>query len=182
MMDKSKWGVHKAHCCYIHGCKYGDPECPVVNGLTKQDHLCWDCVNPDIEDEPYTMEEIEKLLATKSKRLTYGELRKEWLTYKEKCFWQDKQIELDGEKLKALEEENKNLKLCRCCECQSENEYMLKNTIQDLQEENAKLKKDYEFCHNDLRSKIDYIHEQDEVINYYKAENEKLREQLSHRG
>ena len=24
--------VHDAHCCVIHGCKYGDSDCPVVLG------------------------------------------------------------------------------------------------------------------------------------------------------
>lgn len=25
-------GVHAAHCCKWHGCKYGDQDCPVANG------------------------------------------------------------------------------------------------------------------------------------------------------
>ena len=25
--------VHDSHCCLIHGCKYGDDECPVVNKI-----------------------------------------------------------------------------------------------------------------------------------------------------
>ena len=23
-------GVHQTHCCVVHGCKYGDEDCPVV--------------------------------------------------------------------------------------------------------------------------------------------------------
>lgn len=25
--------VHDRHCCPVHGCKYGDEDCPVVLGL-----------------------------------------------------------------------------------------------------------------------------------------------------
>ena len=39
-MDKEKWGVHETHCCVLHGCKYGDDDCPVVNKLTKQKYIC----------------------------------------------------------------------------------------------------------------------------------------------
>tara|TARA_Y100000310_G_C20573896_1_gene759480 strand:- start:588 stop:1103 length:516 start_codon:yes stop_codon:yes gene_type:complete len=43
-----KVGVHQAHCCKAHGCKYGDdihhPDgCPVVNGKVEQDHPCEEC-------------------------------------------------------------------------------------------------------------------------------------------
>lgn len=36
---KNKWGVHEIHCCITHGCKYGDRDCPVTMGLTKQNYL-----------------------------------------------------------------------------------------------------------------------------------------------
>jgi len=42
-IDKSEWGVHEAHCCLDHGCKYGDSNCPVITGLTKQLFLCEQC-------------------------------------------------------------------------------------------------------------------------------------------
>jgi hypothetical protein len=42
-MDKSKYGVHKTHCCVKHGCKYGDKDCPIVNGEIKQDYICESC-------------------------------------------------------------------------------------------------------------------------------------------
>lgn len=42
-MDKSKYGVHRTHCCKKHGCKYGDEDCPVVTGKIKQDYPCEDC-------------------------------------------------------------------------------------------------------------------------------------------
>lgn len=38
-------GVHVAHCCKWHGCKYGDPDCPVANGEAEQEYLCEDCSN-----------------------------------------------------------------------------------------------------------------------------------------
>jgi len=33
MSDRHYVSVHDAHCCPIHGCKYGDEDCPVVMGL-----------------------------------------------------------------------------------------------------------------------------------------------------
>lgn len=44
----NKDGVHKAHCCSIHGCKYAyDQEqenaCPVANGTIQQDYPCEHC-------------------------------------------------------------------------------------------------------------------------------------------
>lgn len=42
-MDKSKYGVHQTHCCIIHGCKYGDEDCPVESGEIEQDYDCEDC-------------------------------------------------------------------------------------------------------------------------------------------
>jgi hypothetical protein len=45
-------GVHAAHCCKWHGCKYGDPDCPVYNEEVEQLYLCEDCYE-DLEDEGY---------------------------------------------------------------------------------------------------------------------------------
>jgi len=42
-MDIKQIGVHAAHCCKDHGCKYGDSDCPVANGITKQLYPCEDC-------------------------------------------------------------------------------------------------------------------------------------------
>ncbi len=41
--EMERWGVHKTHCCDKHGCKYGDKDCPVVDGHIKQDHPCETC-------------------------------------------------------------------------------------------------------------------------------------------
>lgn len=36
-------GVHASHCCAIHGCKYGQEDCPVVNKRIEQEYLCEEC-------------------------------------------------------------------------------------------------------------------------------------------
>jgi len=48
-MDKSKWGAHEGHCCVLHGCKYGDEDCPVVTKETKQKYLCECCDDDNIK-------------------------------------------------------------------------------------------------------------------------------------
>ena len=35
--------VHTRHCCEIHGCKYGDKDCPVEMGIAKQEYDCEEC-------------------------------------------------------------------------------------------------------------------------------------------
>ncbi|WP_081235193.1 MULTISPECIES: hypothetical protein [Pseudomonas] len=39
----SNTGVHESHCCARHGCKYGDDDCPVVQGRVEQLYPCEDC-------------------------------------------------------------------------------------------------------------------------------------------
>lgn len=36
-------GVHRSHCCRYHGCKYGNPACPVESGDLVQDRPCEVC-------------------------------------------------------------------------------------------------------------------------------------------
>jgi hypothetical protein len=36
-------GVHTAHCCTRHGCKYGKDDCPVELGTVKQEFPCEFC-------------------------------------------------------------------------------------------------------------------------------------------
>ena len=36
-------GVHRTHCCVLHGCKYSDGDCPVILGNIEQKYLCEDC-------------------------------------------------------------------------------------------------------------------------------------------
>lgn len=45
--------VHDAHCCVIHGCKYGDPGCPVSIG-EELGIECEECFN-DREQEAYKL-------------------------------------------------------------------------------------------------------------------------------
>lgn len=62
-----KTNVHVTHCCKWHGCKYGDPDCPVVLGLIRQEYICEEC-NDDLYSEDYfrqslqNIEEIKKFL------------------------------------------------------------------------------------------------------------------------
>jgi hypothetical protein len=46
-------GVHAAHCCKWHGCKYGDPDCPVVTGEIEQNYKCEDCGHILREEDYY---------------------------------------------------------------------------------------------------------------------------------
>lgn len=42
--------AHDTHCCIDHGCKYGEDDCPVANGVRKQCYLCEQC---GLETEDY---------------------------------------------------------------------------------------------------------------------------------
>ena len=47
-------GVHQRHCCVLHSCKYGDEDCPVVDGTVRQEFPCESC-----HDEGYkTLAEV----------------------------------------------------------------------------------------------------------------------------
>lgn len=46
-IPEERWGVHRTHCCFKHGCKYGDDDCPVEIGLIAQDYLCESCTQDD---------------------------------------------------------------------------------------------------------------------------------------
>ena len=41
--ESRKIRVHQSHCCFYHGCKYGDTECPVLTGRVEQLYPCEDC-------------------------------------------------------------------------------------------------------------------------------------------
>jgi 8-oxo-dGTP diphosphatase len=41
-MDLKDWGVHVTHCCAVHGCKYGEDDCPVALGKVAQKYACMD--------------------------------------------------------------------------------------------------------------------------------------------
>lgn len=42
-IPKERWSVHETHCCFEHGCKYGNEDCPVAIGLIKQEYDCEFC-------------------------------------------------------------------------------------------------------------------------------------------
>lgn len=63
-------GVHAAHCCSRHGCKYGNAECPVARGAVKQDYPCEACGDQDVLDKAVTrLYEIEAHLTTIGQRI-----------------------------------------------------------------------------------------------------------------
>ena len=66
----SKYDVHAAHCCKFHGCKYGDENCPVVNGKVEQLYPCWNCDDLIYEEEYHrtALAWIEHLKAWKDKK------------------------------------------------------------------------------------------------------------------
>lgn len=63
-------GVHATHCCKWHGCKYGDPDCPVANGEVEQEYLCEDCYE-DLEDEEYHREVLVRIEEIKRWRASH---------------------------------------------------------------------------------------------------------------
>lgn len=64
-INMKKKCVHTEHCCRIHGCKYGDDDCPVWLGYKSQSYPCESCgtyyysssdddeyIIPDLKDVP----------------------------------------------------------------------------------------------------------------------------------
>ena len=56
-MNDREIRVHRTHCCIIHGCKYGELDCPVVNEEVEQAYPCEDC-----GCEGITMDDIQKVI------------------------------------------------------------------------------------------------------------------------
>lgn len=71
-MDKSEWGVHRTHCCVLHGCKYGDDDCPVETRQLLQDAICEGCWIEGIKTIPDPNDPDYDLLT-----MCEGELRRE---------------------------------------------------------------------------------------------------------
>lgn len=53
-------GVHIAHCCKWHGCKYGDKDCPVCTGKVKQEYLCEYC-HDDLDVETHYKRKLKHI-------------------------------------------------------------------------------------------------------------------------
>ena len=49
--------VHASHCCFQHGCKYGDDDCPVASGQVEQLYDCEWCDNDREEIQLQSEEE-----------------------------------------------------------------------------------------------------------------------------
>ena len=45
-------GIHRTHCCALHGCKYGNSDCPVKYLSVVQEGPCEECADW-MTDEPY---------------------------------------------------------------------------------------------------------------------------------
>ncbi|MGD9678132.1 MAG: hypothetical protein AB7V16_07180 [Vulcanibacillus sp.] len=52
--------VHASHCCVLHGCKYGDSECPVVLKLVQQLYECETCYNIEQGHSSFSYEDMRK--------------------------------------------------------------------------------------------------------------------------
>lgn len=51
--------VHARHCCVLHGCKYGDDDCPVEKGHVEQEYICEQCAEAEIS----TVEEVKDIVS-----------------------------------------------------------------------------------------------------------------------
>lgn len=61
--------IHTSHCCPIHGCKYGDEDCPVVAGKAEAEHQCEDCSEEEGEYDYYL---VNFTSGKTSKKKTYS--------------------------------------------------------------------------------------------------------------
>jgi len=63
------FAVHDSHCCPEHGCKYGDPDCPVMDGLASG-VTCEDC---DDEQQDLLREQLRIVNLENEPRARYEE-------------------------------------------------------------------------------------------------------------
>jgi hypothetical protein len=73
--------THATHCCKICGCKYGNVDCPVVEGTVEPVYECYDCIYTDyqgcgeyirkianleqiIKEQEQTLEELKEKIKT----------------------------------------------------------------------------------------------------------------------
>lgn len=58
-LPESQKDVHTEHCCVIHGCKYGDEDCPVATKKKPQSFVCESC---DVYDGIHTLDMLHKVI------------------------------------------------------------------------------------------------------------------------
>lgn len=75
MMNLREMETHATHCCKLHGCKYSEEDCPVVNEVVAQTCLCEICV-----DEGRTLEGVH---ASKVARTSIPE--ENWSEHEKNC-------------------------------------------------------------------------------------------------
>jgi hypothetical protein len=71
MSTSSDTGVHATHCCVIHGCKYGDTDCPVTLGTVSQVYHCEFCPFEDT-DEAFTLTKAQLQAVEDAMSLAHG--------------------------------------------------------------------------------------------------------------
>jgi len=93
--------THKSHCCILHGCKYGEKECPVVIGDIEQEEICEYCGIEGIKA-------VEELQEVRSQRIGVNELppvKKDLQLLEEGAKFREKvvvSVISRGEKIKAI--------------------------------------------------------------------------------
>lgn len=59
---KSNLDVHTRHCCRVHGCKYGDSDCPVWLCYKVQESACYYCWDEaETFEYPLNIDKIPKI-------------------------------------------------------------------------------------------------------------------------
>jgi len=58
------------NCCIIHGCKYHDKNCPMVNGIIKRDNICEFCIDDLFKNKPNPgIEEQDRLMLNQRNKM-----------------------------------------------------------------------------------------------------------------
>lgn len=61
--------VHRTHCCFMHGCKYGDhTTCPVTTGKVMQAYACEDCATDERVNRMQALEEALRYCRAEAER------------------------------------------------------------------------------------------------------------------
>ena len=86
-------------------------------------------------------------------------------------------------RIKELEEELENYKLCRCVDCSSEYEKGLETSIDELEKENQQLKQQLAITEKALELACEHIKEdlkcddtENEIYNYFKTQAKEMLE------